>query len=621
MPRLLAGLLGACVVTPAAAVHGGYFPTSWGWQALLLSAIAATALIVREQIRLGQWELVALGAVAGLFAWTLLSTLWAPSSTWPIRESERMLVYVCGLAAILLVVRHAAYRALIGGVWIGITAICCYSLATRLFPGWQSTFDPFGGYRLSEPIGYWNGLGILAAIGFLLALGVAARARPVTLRAVAAASIPAIATTLYFTYSRGAWLALGVGVLAALALDGRRLQLVTLGLGGVSWAAVAVLLASRLDGLTHVQASRASATHDGRRLAVELLVLSAAAALSVAFLAFAEKRIVIHRYVRTAYGSTLLLALATGLAVAFSHYGDPVTLVRTGYNSLNSQPPVSADLNRRLFNLSSPHRVDHWRVAWKEYEDEPVLGSGGGTYEQHWLKERRTNFHVRNAHNLYLETLATLGPIGLLLLATLLAAPLVAAIRVRGSSLVPAACGAYAAFLVHAALDWDWQLPAVTLAALSCGAAMLVRARSVAAPLVIPMRVRVALAGVALMLFAAAFIGLKGNLAIAASNNAADDGNWAEAAREARTATSWAPWSAEGWRNLGEAQFARGDRAAARASFRKAIAKDPNNWSLWADLAEASTRRTWRSPALEALRLNPRAPELAEFRDALRRGR
>ena len=69
------------------------------------------------------------------------------------------------------------------------------------------------------------------------------------------------------------------------------------------------------------------------------------------------------------------------------------------------------------------------------------------------------------------------GPIGLALLVAALAAPLLALRRARKEPLVPAAAAAYVAYLVHAAGDWDWQLPAVTLAALLCGAAVLVAAR------------------------------------------------------------------------------------------------------------------------------------------------
>jgi hypothetical protein len=334
-------------------------------------------------------------------------------------------------------------------------------------------------------------------------------------------------------------------------------------------------------------------------------------------LSYSEKRFSIHPKVRIAYAAVLILVLVAALTTAFARYGDPATLARKGYHSLNTTPPASADLNKRLFNLSSAQRIDHWRVAWKEYREHPWLGSGAGTYEQHWMKDRTTNFHVRNAHNLYLETLATLGPIGLAFLIGLLAAPLVAAVRMRRSSYVPIACGAYLAFLFHAALDWDWQLPAVTLAALACGSAILVAARGVNQPRVLAMQARIPLTGLVLVLFLAALVGLRGNLAIAASNKAASNSKWQDSARHARDAKRWMPWSSEPWRLQGEAQYVQGNFTAARANFRKAIDRDPNNWLLWTDLATVGTHGTWRAPARRALALNPLAPELAEFRKAL----
>ena len=620
--RILAATFGTTVVALPAAVHGGYFPTSWGWEALMLLAVAAIALSARRRIHLSRWEVTTVVAAAGLLVWTLLSTLWAPSATWPVRESERMLVYVGGLLALLLAIRRASHRMLLGGVWAGIVIVSCYGLATRLFPGWQSTFDSFGGYRLSEPLGYWNGLGILAAIGALLALGIAARAQASSMRVAAASSVPALATALYFTYSRGAWIAVAIGFLMALALDARRLQLVTSALITGSWAVVAVGLASRSAGLTHVQASRSSAVHDGRRLAIELVLLGVAGGLSALLFAYGERHVTIGRKGRVIYAATLVLLVVATIATAFGRYGDPATLARKGYDSLNATPPASGtDLNKRLFSLSSPQRIDHWRVAWKEYRQHPWLGSGAGTYEQYWMRDRSTNFHVRNAHNLYLETLATLGPVGLALLVSLLATPLVAAVRMRRSSYVPIAFGAYVAFLVHAALDWDWQLPAVTLAALACAATVLVAARGAGAqPRMLIMQARISLIGMVLVLFLAALVGLKGNLAIAASNHAATESRWQDTARRAGDAKRWMPWSSEPWRLQGEAQYVQGNFAAARANFRKAISKDPNNWLLWADLATVGTHGTWRAPARRALELNPLAPELAEFRKALRRG-
>ena len=380
-------------------------------------AVAAAALAVRKGIRLGPLEWATLLAVAGLCIWTLLSATWAASPTWAIREAQRTLVYVSGLFAMLLLVRQAAYRMLVGGAFVGVTVACCYGLATRLFPGWQSTFDSFGGYRLSEPIGYWNGLGIIAAMGVLLAIGIAAKARLTACRAFAAASAPFLVATLYFTYSRGSWIALGLGFVASAALDRRRLQLVTTGVLVGAWSTLAVALSSRSRALTHVHATRVSAAHDGRLLAVELGLIALAAALTAAALGYGERRLRIPRTVRLVYSAGLALLVVVSLTAAVTHYGGPSRLVQKGYDSLSTAPPYSANLNKRLFNLSSPQRINTWRVAWTEYRTEPFLGTGAGTYEAYWMKERPNSFHVRNAHNLYLETLATLGPSDLFFLA------------------------------------------------------------------------------------------------------------------------------------------------------------------------------------------------------------
>jgi hypothetical protein len=48
----------------------------------------------------------------------------------------------------------------------------------------------------------------------------------------------------------------------------------------------------------------------------------------------------------------------------------------------------------------------------------------------------------------------------------------VAAVRTP-SAAGAAAAGAYVAFLFHAGVDWDWEMPAVTVAGLACGVALM----------------------------------------------------------------------------------------------------------------------------------------------------
>ena len=116
---------------------------------------------------------------------------------------------------------------------------------------------------------------------------------------------------------------------------------------------------------------------------------------------------------------------------------------------------------------------------------------------------------------------------------------------------------------------------------------------------------------------ALSLVGFLGNRAIAESERAAgaDDADLAEA--EARRAIRWTPWSAHGWQALGEAQLQHLQLADARRSFRRALAKDPEDWNLWLNLAFASEGAEQRRAAERALALNPLSSEIARVRPAI----
>jgi O-antigen ligase len=114
---------------------------------------------------------------------------------------------------------------------------------------------------------------------------------------------------------------------------------------------------------------------------------------------------------------------------------------------------------RRLLDVTGHGRAELWRVAADAWRDSPLLGQGAGTYARSVIAATGDLSLPANAHSLYLETLAELGVVGLALLLVFL---VLALTRARAS---PAAAAVVAAWAVHAAVDWDWQLPAATLPA------------------------------------------------------------------------------------------------------------------------------------------------------------
>ena len=222
---------------------------------------------------------------------------------------------------------------------------------------------------------------------------------------------------------------------------------------------------------------------------------------------------------------------------------------------------------------------------------------------------------MTDAHNLYAQTLGELGLIGGALLALFLGLPLVAAIRARWHPLAGTALGAYAAYLVHCIVDWDWQVPAVTLLAVFAGAALVVAARGESQTAARPLgqTVRVMIGALAAVAAVVAFIGLIGNIALGAQRAGAARRQGQGRRLEAKRAHRWAPWSAQALRDLGDGNILIGNKRAGLADLRRAAAKDPGDWATWYDLASTTSGRAHALAVARVRALNPAAPELEQL--------
>lgn len=582
----------------------GYFAQAWGWATLSLLAIAAMAAAAGARS-------ISRGAAAAAGVWAAYLVLAALSATVSgnvgraLLEVERGLIYLAGIATAALLARGHRTAVVVGAV-VACVAAAANGLSFRLFPT-QALFDPVATYRLAEPLGYTNAVGALAVLGLLLVVGLTdGRRRGLAIAAAPAA--PLLATTLYFTYSRGSWVALAVGLATFASVRREKLcALATIVVTGAP-AAAAVALAAAEPALSRTDADLASAGDAGARLAYRLALVGVAAVAIAAARAWADDRVRLPPRARLALGTGVAVALALALVAAARWAGSPAQAWRS-FSAVPAAAP-GADLNERLFTLSGSGRVDFWRAALQLVERHPLTGSGAGTYELWWNAERTTNFKIRDAHSAYLEALAELGPAGVALLLALVAVPLLVGGRAaRGDGAVAGAFAAWVAFAAHAGVDWDLELPALALAGFTT-AGVLVAPGAALAP-----RSARALPAVGLAVAVLATVGLIGENAVAASSRAAARGDWAVAAAEARRAARWLPWSAPARRALAQAQLGGGEEAAARRTYRRAIELDPENWELWLDLARASHGRERARALARAARLNPLSPEVQAFRN------
>jgi len=574
----------AALIAAVAWASGGYFPRTWG-PVLLVEALAvAAAALLAERVEPDRRAVLLVASLTGLALWQTLSRAWSLAPDAAPLEAERTLVYAAAAAAAFLTVPRRRAEDLVLGVLAGTAVATTGGLIEHVVSGVPRD-------RLETPVGYANAAGILAATTILLGLGlVAARAPRWRAALGAGVAVPASAT-LYLSLSRGSLVAAALG-LAVLLATSRATGLGRIVVAGTPCAAAFLL--GRFGAFGHAGFSGAEAAS---------LVVLAALSLASATLVARPPVIGLPRPPRAA----VLVVAALG-AVAIVVVG--VREVR----QVRAAPAAQQGAPDRLLSTSTSSRSDYWGVALAMAGREPLLGEGAGTFERAWLRERPALLYAKDAHNGYLETLAELGPIGLALLVAALGTPLVAARRATAGPIGRAALAAYVALLLHLVLDWDLEIPAVTLCTVLLGV-VLVRLAGSGVAAALRVGARLGILAVAAALAAVATVAQAGNAATADAHEALDRGDAEAARRAAERARRFAPWSAEPWRLLGEADLAAGRLPLARERLRRAAAEDPGAWETWLALAFA-TQDAERAAALRRVRaLDPLAPELRAFSD------
>jgi O-antigen ligase len=674
---LLGGLIVAiaCVITFYATGGLNLETMTFTEMALTLGcgAIIAWALLLapaRGRRLEAAWPMALLLALTAL---TAISVAWsvAPDESW--QDAGRMLAYSAVFGASIALVRMAPARwpAVLGGLAIASVIVCGYALLTKIFPGPLGPPDAYA--RLEEPFGYWNAVGLTAAMGAICCMWLGARRDGHALvRALAYPALGLLLLTVILAYSRGSLAALATGlalwfVLVPLRLRGAVLLIV---------AAVAAVAVGAWDFATHSLsaesvplAQRTSGGHQLGVLVVVMLILLLCVGVAVGFLT--GRRAPSARARRRA-GATLLAVMALCVllfagALAHSQRGFTGSISHA-FNALtdpNAKPPPNTP--GRLTAVASV-RARYWKEALQIFAAHPALGAGAGGYRTARLRYRTETLEVRHAHGFLVQTLADLGIVGLLIALGLLLTWMGAAGRAthplnrrwapwgqwlkmrsggspgwlrRPGPYPPERIGMLSmlclvvVFGMHSLIDWTWYVPGNACVALLCAGWLAGRGELRREPAVEaahpegeapagpgdrprPSRMRVALACAAII---AALLAVWTQWQPQRSEEARAQAltllahDPAAAVRAAETAVSRDPLSIEALFAASSIEQAAGKPALARATLQRAVRLQPSNPQTWLTLGRYDLTHAPRSALAElqaAIYLNPEsiAPEL-----------
>jgi hypothetical protein len=651
-PDLLAALLIAAAIVALAMISGGGVDDLVAtpgntWTEIAVTVLGATTVGVVAVIRPPgrRWGLVTILLLATLTLLEGLSITWSyvPDSSWLATSQAVSFLAAFAAAVCLAWVAPNHWRALLGGFAIAMTALCGWSLLVKVFPSTLAASGTAG--RLEAPFGYWNAIGLCAALGLPACLwGGVRRDRGRLLAGLAAPALCLLLSVAVLSYSRSADAAGVVAVALWLIFVPLRLRsIVMLAIGAVGATAISAWM------LTHGALKSGSATlaaqdHAGHTFGIVIIVVLLLVSAAGFWAARAMDRIATPAALRRRIGWALIALLLVGVvcalgATAVSSRGLTGELSHVWTELTATDSHVSASAAGRVFEFGSSRPV-YWHQAINVGEHALFKGVGLLGFGDARLRYTTSASVVSEAHGYLFETFADLGMLGVVVTLALLVSWLVAAwrplaLRTRTASLhaeqaveregMIALASIVIAFGVQSTLDWTWFFSGVTVPVLLCagwlaGRGPLTRtpvpadpgtaarnadvrsadARSADARSAAPSPVstdgwfdrlatRPAVAATVVLLFAGCLVigwmqwrPLRSAQQLSRSESA---NTTAAAFSAARAAASSDPLSIEPLTRMASLYLQLGDRTSARAELVKAKNLQPENPTTWLNLA------------------------------------
>ena len=602
------------------------------WWAVLLG-IAVGVLPAARVTRAGR---IALAVVGALVLWTAAGALiWTDSTERSVIELSRVATLFGVFTLLVLIQGRNGLRHAINAIAAAVAIISVVALTDRFLPdllpfGLDYNFPAnYPAARLNYPLEYWNGLAAFVALGVGPLIWIAASGKTIVGRAAASGILPVIGLAGYLTASRGGVIeVLAVLIVMVILFPKRILLLLTL----LAPAAGTILLVSLVNDRPEVrdliQGDLASSQGTEMFWITVAVLIVVAGLQALAMFGMKKSDLKLPEPSHAAARNTGIAAAAIAVLVLVG----VVASGSAGDRWSEFKQPQSGETVNRLGSFASGERYENWKSALDASSSERLTGIGPGTYEYWYAREGGGFTFVRDAHSIYLESLAEMGPVGLILVLALILGPLGMAVALalkRGSEwrrgMAAAAAAGMTAFAVAAGIDWAWEMTVLPVMFFVLAAGILGAESGNPILAVLPetsvrpvptrsappgWRTRIPIAVGALVAIALIAVPLAATNAFRDSQAALRAGDVEQSLDDAQRAVSLQPYSASAKVQEAQVLAVLGRNVEAADIAREAIEEEPVNWRNWLVLSQLLVKSSGKESRIayeRARKLNPRS--------------
>jgi hypothetical protein len=393
---------------------GGFMAHQWLPLSLAAGLFGLVIFLVVAYPRRPRQLSLAVLTLFGLYAaWTACSALWADSVSRVWLEATRTGTFLLVFALALIYLSNPGARRSFRYL---LMSAALFLLGASIWELWSTNIigNLFMDNRFFFPVTYPNNAAALFLVGFWpllwLASGPEERA-PV--RGLALGLVTGLLGLAVMTQSRGAIWSLGLTVVFAFIISPARLRTLL-------YLAVPILLLVYEFPTLNRYWSEGPIAVGGEPAARVLLVASVTAVFIGMILALLERWIRVSGKVKLALGSLVLVVVVAGAIFGSitltKDAGGPLKWISNTWKEFSGQTAPAAsesDNPTRLTMVTSSGRVEIWKVAWQGFTGAPLLGVGADNFVfQHYLLRNDPWRQPQHAHSIELQVLGETGIVG-----------------------------------------------------------------------------------------------------------------------------------------------------------------------------------------------------------------